>query len=43
MSCYDWTKGGLLVRGGGGDESFKLVPARKWGRGRTLSLEEAES
>ena len=30
------------MRGGGEGESFGLVAACEWGRGRSLSLEEAE-
>ena len=43
MSCYDWTKESLLVRGGGEGELFGLEAAHEWGRGHTLSLEETES
>ena len=43
VSCYDWAKESLLVRGGGESESFGVVAAREWGGGHTLSLEEAES
>ena len=43
VSCYDWAKESLLVRGGGEGESFGIVAACEWGGGRSLSLEEAES
>ena len=43
VSCYDCTKGSLLMRVGGEGESFELVAAREWGEGRTLSLEETQS
>ena len=43
VSCYDWAKESLLVRGGGEGESFGVVAVHDWGGRRTLSIEEAES
>ena len=43
MSAFDWTKESLLVRGNGEGESYHVPAASSWGKGHSMTQEEAES